>query len=285
MFLALAGGRLLEIALGGPGFEAGPQSSTSGLLRASPASRDRRGAGLCQPAVSTGWAVQGAAGWGDPWHHRARLSEPDGRGASGGLPVRRALCGSHVPFAPPRPPRPPCPPLLGAADSVQRASGEGVGSPAAPSPFSALSPRARAGAAHEVGQPTDRWGGAHSWLAGELLAASRWRGSTGTREGSIGGTWGPESDPALSLRAPVALSLPFTSKSETPGRDRRPSSEQVSVPGTAIRGSCLNIGAAPCGETQGVCCSCPHASWARRCQKLKQPPEPGSTGCPSPHSH
>ena len=83
MFLALAGGRLLEIALGGPGFEAGPQSSTSGLLRASPASRDRRGAGLCQPAVSTGWAVQGAAGWGDPWHHRARLSEPDGRGASG----------------------------------------------------------------------------------------------------------------------------------------------------------------------------------------------------------
>lgn len=53
----------------------------------------------------------------------------------------------------------------------------------------------------------------------------------------------------------------------------------------AIWASGPHIRAAPCGETQGTCCNYPHASWARGCQKPKEPPEPESTTWPSPPSH
>ena len=93
----------------------------------------------------------------------------------------------------------------------------------------------------------------------------------------------PHSDPAVGLTRPSAPLPGLYFKSEVPrgtigwlgaaARNSRLGRGSAVPPGAP-----LSVGAtALCwGETQCVCCSRPHTSWARRCPKLKQQLEPGS---------
>lgn len=156
LYLALLGGWLLETALEGSGSVAGPQSSMSGLLRTSPASRDRQGAGPCQLVAGTGRAAPGAAGWGNARCQWVQLRELRGRRLWGPPSQPGRL------WAPLGPPRPPRPSLFGAADSARRAGGGGVGPQWLPA-HAQLRRRGqvqlcRSGSLHTGGEEEPGWG-------------------------------------------------------------------------------------------------------------------------------